>query len=185
MDAFVLPNGNLALLVGDVSGKGIPAALHTLLARSGLKLGLLQSGSPAVALQQANRLLAIDNHDLVFVSAVVAVLNPSDGVLVWSRAGHPAPLTGQGSLTGANAPPLGLLDSAEYEETTTALRTETLLFYTDGFPEAENRAAEFLQLAPLQQALAGDADIWTLLTRHRDGAEPSDDATAVLLRRLL
>lgn len=184
MDAFLLPDKSLAVLIGDVSGKGIPAALHTLLARSGLKLGLQQGGSPGAALGQANSLLAVHNPDLVFVSALVAVLNPAEGVLVWARAGHPAPLTAQGPLAGANGPPLGLLESAVYQETRTALGDGTLLFYTDGFPEAENEAGEFLHLSALQQALASAADVWTVLGRHRGRAEPGDDATAVLLERL-
>jgi serine phosphatase RsbU (regulator of sigma subunit) len=184
MDAFPLADGRLAVLVGDVSGKGIPAALHTLLARSGLKLGLLESGSPAQALQQANRLLCLDNPDAVFVSALVAVLDPERATLLWARAGHPAPLTAQGPLSGPTAPPLGLLATVVFQETVSALTgASRLLLYTDGFPEAENELGEFLNLPPLQQALATGEDLWRLLERHRGRAEPSDDATCVLLSR--
>jgi hypothetical protein len=182
MDAFATDNGGLALLVGDVSGKGIPAALHTLLARAGLKLGLTQSGSPAQALKQANSLLAQDNPDSVFVSAVVAIFYPETQQMVWARAGHPTPLTKDGPISGPNGPPLGLLADVDYQETTVAIAHQAYLFYTDGFPEAENETGQFMTIEPLRQALsARDHDIWTLLLDHRQGAEPSDDATAIML----
>lgn len=181
MDLFELPSGRLGLIVGDVSGKGIPAALHTLLARSGLKLGLSRSESPAQALQDANALLAIDNHDSVFVTALVGLFDPAQEELTWARAGHPTPLTQEGQLTGPNGPPLGLLEDVSYQQVTTNLKKQAYLFYTDGFSEAENKEGEFLTVGPIQQALAEGRDLWELLNAYRAGAEPNDDATALLL----
>ena len=183
MDAFDLGDGRLALLIGDVSGKGIPAALYTLLARSGLKLGLSKGMSPAQALAQCNALLALDNPDSTFVSALVGVLEGRQ--LVWARAGHPTPLSGQGPLEGPNGPPLGLVSEVSYRETTSELDAWTYLLYTDGFSEAENAEGEFLGVEPLREVLAQEqGDPWALLATHRGQAEPSDDATALLLRPL-
>lgn len=183
MDIVPLEGGGLGLLVGDVSGKGIPAALYTVLARSALKLALRESGSCAEALARANSLLFLDNSESNFVSALVAVLTPERQEMVWSRAGHPSPLGEEGALSGPNGPPLGLVDGVTYQETRTRLEGRVYLLYTDGFPEAENENGDFLGMAPLRQALANGEDIWRLLERHRGEAEPSDDATAILLYR--
>ena len=182
MDIFALDEGRLGLLVGDVSGKGIPAALHTLLGRSGLKLALKTTESPAEALRRANKLLALDNEDSIFVTALVAVLEVEQGKLTWARAGHPTPLLPSGPLKGPNGPPLGLLDEVNYQESTTLLEKDTVLLYTDGFPEAENEAGEFLGDLALQAALerSGGA-VWEELRAFRGAAEPSDDATAIVL----
>lgn len=182
MDLFLLPSGRLALLVGDVSGKGIPAALHTLLARAGLKLGLSLGESPAQALRQANDLLAVDNQDSVFVTALVALFCPKSRELIWARAGHPPPLGSGGALAGPNGPPLGLLPDLIYQDCRTLLSECPYLFYTDGFSEAENAQGEFLTTSPLQKALTERGDLWQLLVAHRAGAEPNDDATAILLQ---
>jgi sigma-B regulation protein RsbU (phosphoserine phosphatase) len=184
MDVFELPEGKIGMLVGDVSGKGIPAALHTLLARASLKHGLTQGGSPAGALALANGLLALDNHDSVFVSALVAVLDPARSELTWARAGHPAPLSADGSLEGPNGPPLGLVEGLGFTDHTRILAEGSYLLYTDGFSEAENLAGEFLTSEPLRRELSTpEADVWARLRQHREAAEPSDDATAILLCR--
>ncbi len=183
-EVFDLAEGRTALLLGDVSGKGIPAALYTLLGRAGLKLALSQGASPAEALVQANRLLGIDNPDSVFTTALVAILDTARGELVWARAGHPTPLTPSGPLVGPNGPPLGLLEEAVYREVTTPLQAGPYLLYTDGFSEAEDEGGGFLTVEPLRAALEEGGDLWALLHAHRAAAEPSDDATALLLRPL-
>lgn len=183
-EVFDLADGRTALLLGDVSGKGIPAALYTLLGRAGLKFALSQGASPAETLTQANQLLIVDNPDSVFTTALVAIVDPSRGELSWARAGHPTPLTPKGHLEGPNGPPLGLLEGAIYREVVTPLGSGPYLLYTDGFSEAEDEKGHFLTVEPLRQALERGDDLWSLLQAHRGQAEPSDDATAVLLKPL-
>lgn len=183
MDLLVLDDGRLAMLIGDVSGKGIPAALYTILSRAALRLGLASTLSPARALQQANDLLIVSNMDSNFVTALVAVFCPRTRELTWARAGHPVPLGVEGPLTGPNGPPLGLVEGFRFQETTSLLQGSAYLLYTDGFPEAENAQGEFLRVGPMLKELASPAgDLWGLLARHRGECESNDDSTAILLR---
>lgn len=187
-DGFPTDRGTYAVLVGDVAGKGVPSALYTVVTRLALKEALKRGQGPRAALEQANRLLCLDESDL-FVTAVVIELDPATGRGTVARAGHPAPLGKSGELDLPHDPPLGLLAEMTYEETPFVL-DGPLLLYSDGLSEAQNRTRELLGEdrltayfatlpwdgpAALVEALAGWVGCW------RDGAVANDDLTLVVL----
>jgi len=187
-DGFWTDRGTYAVLVGDVAGKGVPSALYTVVTRLALKEALKKGEGPRAALEQANRVLCLDNTDL-FVTAVVVEVDPATGRGTAARAGHPAPLGRTGELDLPALPPLGLSADMPYEEAAFVLNGP-LLLYSDGLSEAqdptrellgEDRLAAYFASLPwdgpaaLVEALASWVGCW------RDGAEPNDDLTLVVL----
>jgi serine phosphatase RsbU (regulator of sigma subunit) len=200
-DFFTLPDGRLAFFVGDVSGKGIPAALFMVAVRS-LSRHLAMAGHPpADTLGQLNKALAVDNYSGMFVTLVHGLYEPATGVIRLALAGHPLPLLRRasgrvetlnlfsGSLVGYDA---GEQDWRE--DHLTLAPQETFIIYTDGFPEAytAKRASTF-GLEKLQEILGGPRtrlsleacaeEAFNAVERFTGSHELQDDLTLFLLRR--
>ena len=139
----------MLLLIGDVEGKGIRAAGLTETVRTAVRTAALVEPSPAFILTRVNRLLADEERDSEFVTAFLAVLEPSGGRLVMATAGHPPPLIcGRddcGPLCPPVGPPLGTFEWQYAENATLLAHGDVTLLYTDGLTEARRRTELFGQ----------------------------------------
>ncbi|MDP9435337.1 MAG: SpoIIE family protein phosphatase [Actinomycetota bacterium] len=138
-DVFLLPDGRVSVVLGDVAGHGLGAAAVTAQLRHGLRAYLLRAAGPAAALQRLNELVAFLLPDEL-ATAVVAELDPVDGRLTVASAGHvPALLLapdGGHVVERLRGPGLGLLEDARYDELDLRLDgTDRLLLYSDGLVE--------------------------------------------------
>ena len=189
-DFFFLDEHHLAFVIGDVSGKGVPAALFMAVCRTLIKATALHDECPDSCLNCVNHLLCGDNKADLFVTVFYGVLDTRTGEVAYTNAGHnapywmrrngtpPAPLANQGGIV------LGVLPEARYTKTTITLEPgECLFLYTDGVTEAMNkdrdlfcdtRLGEHLAsmagapLEELTQRLAGAIDAFTLSYPQHD-----------------
>ena len=158
-DFLELPDGQLGLVVGDVTDKGIPAALVMATTRAILRSAAERLVSPSEVLQRVNDLLHPDIPPRMFVTCMYAVLNPQDGRLMYANAGHDLPY--RRSSAGcdelrATGMPLGLMPGMTYEQKEIALLPgESVLFYSDGLTEAHNKQREMFG-SPRLRELVGN-----------------------------
>jgi serine phosphatase RsbU (regulator of sigma subunit) len=150
LDLIPLSGGRWGILVADVSGKGIAAALYMALARTIIRTYAVEhEGDPELAVAAANRRILSDTDDELFVTAFYGVLDPATGELSYTNAGHNPPYLFRATdgwpveeLPGTGIP-LGLMEGAEW--TCGKVRFapgDTLVVYTDGLPDAENEKGE-------------------------------------------
>lgn len=195
-DYFLLNDDTLALVIADVCGKGMPAALYMALIRTTLRNFSTIGHSPLETVQAANAALVQDNPDAMFVTLFLAYYNLSTGSLQYVCAGHPPPLVRQndGSLKelAGEGTVLGVfVDGSFSEESVTLQPGEQLMLFTDGVTEAgtcnddpygEERLVvmmDALKDKPICEAAESIADE---LLRHA-GGEQEDDITLMILRR--
>ena len=192
---FPMPGGTMALLIGDVSGKGLPAALlmanlqATIQARLPLELDLVKLA------EQLNSEIVANNAE-TYLTLFLAVLDPQSLKLRYINAGHNAQfiLHSDGSVEQMQATgrPIGLLQGSSFEEKCVLLKNEdSLFFYTDGLIEAVNGAGEEFGMQRLEALLVEErarglegmlANIESAASRYRGGIEAGDDATMMLLK---
>jgi serine phosphatase RsbU (regulator of sigma subunit)/anti-sigma regulatory factor (Ser/Thr protein kinase) len=164
-DLITLPNGYLGIVIGDVTDKGVPAALVMATTRAVVRATAQQGLPPGEVLEKANNALCPDMPPKMFVTCLYAVLNPSTGKIRYANAGHGAPYhrckTGVDELI-ARGMPLGALPNMNYEEQEATLNPgDSVLFYSDGLIEAHNPQGEMLGFPGLQ----------TLFSQHNRGTE--------------
>jgi serine phosphatase RsbU (regulator of sigma subunit)/HAMP domain-containing protein len=141
-DVFRLPDGRIGLILGDVSGKGVAAAVYATMTRYLVRAYGLQMNAPGDVMQQVNRALcvSIENPEL-FVTAIYAILDPELDTFCYANAGHwPALLAREKGteLVGGHGLALGIKSDAAYREGCLALEPgDELLLYTDGLVEIE------------------------------------------------
>ena len=157
-DVVRLEGGRIGLAIGDVSGKGVPAAMFMMSSRS-LVQGLA-SRTPAEVLGMVNRLLEEDNEAGMFVTLFYAVLHPATGGLRYANGGHLPPLVvhpdgSSAFLPGTGGLALGAVPEFAYAEDEATLAPGDLaVLYTDGVTEARNAADEKFGYARLQAVFA-------------------------------
>lgn len=199
-DFIPLPGGRLALVVGDVSGHGVQAAVITGMAKKVLRIRLRETPDLLAALAKANEDLREELAQDNFVTAVVAVVDSEKRSVTYARAGHPPGLLlvpGPDVIPlEAPGPVLGMLPTPAFSR---ILRSETrdlppgsvLLLYSDGLEDARDRAGEEFGADRVAVTLASIAeeDASILLAslalqvdEHTEGAGPDDDVTAIALR---
>ena len=145
-DFFPLPGDRLALLIADVSGKGITAALYMMNAKALLKARILaHPDDPTLALTEANQTLCANNQAHMFITVFLAILDLPTGALTTLNAGHNPPLLrtreGWDYLRAKHGPALGVSPKAKYPALPhTLLPGDRLFLYTDGVTEAQNPA---------------------------------------------
>jgi serine phosphatase RsbU (regulator of sigma subunit)/anti-sigma regulatory factor (Ser/Thr protein kinase) len=195
-DFLELPDGQVGLVVGDVTDKGVPAALVMATTHSVLRGEALRLDAPGEVLRRANELLLNEMPPNMFVTCLYAVLDPASGRLRFANAGHNLPnLRSQDGVTELHAAgmPLGLLPGMDYEEHETMLGPgDSLLLHSDGLAEAHSPAGEmfgFPRLAKLcGERDGGEALIDLLLGELAlftgPAWEQEDDITLVTLQRL-
>jgi serine phosphatase RsbU (regulator of sigma subunit)/anti-sigma regulatory factor (Ser/Thr protein kinase) len=194
-DFMELPDGQLAIVVGDVTDKGVPAALVMATTHSMLRGEALRLIAPGEVLKRTNELLINEMPPNMFVTCLYAVLDPVAGRLRFANAGHDLPnlrtADGVTELRAAGMP-LGLLPDMEYEEHEAILGPgDSLLLHSDGLAEAHSPDGEmfgFPRLAKLcGERDGGEALIDLLLDELASftgqGWEQEDDITLVTLQR--
>jgi len=148
-DFFAIGDDRLGIVIGDVSGKGVPASLFMAMTRTIIRLVARQDDDLAIGIGRANALLSADNDSAMFVTLLYGVLDIASGVLTYCNCGHNPPLVVRGdgtrerlTLTGL---PLGVMPDADYATRTVALAPgDRLVLYTDGVTEASTAdGAEF------------------------------------------
>ncbi|MDP9220501.1 MAG: PP2C family protein-serine/threonine phosphatase [Actinomycetota bacterium] len=195
-DFIELPDGRVLMVVGDVTDKGVPAALVMASTHSILRASAARLISPGAVLKHANDVLYDDIPAHMFVTCLAVVLDPVTGQITYANAGHDLPYvrTHDGVVElRARGMPLGLMPGMEYEEKTAALRSgETMLLHSDGLAEAHAPDREmfgFPRLMKLVEADVGGQELIDLiLAEHArfigPEAEQEDDITMVTLQRL-
>ena len=158
---FELPGSprRIGMLIADVTGKGVPAALFMAFSRTIIHTTSLHGENPATVLQKANQLIHQDNRSKIFLTAFYAILEVETGRLTYASAGHNWPLwipanTGIYSELSAMGFLLGAFDEIELEEHEIQLTTgDVLAFFTDGVPEAMNIHGDMFGEERLQATL--------------------------------
>jgi serine phosphatase RsbU (regulator of sigma subunit)/anti-sigma regulatory factor (Ser/Thr protein kinase) len=194
-DIIELDGGRVGFVVGDVTDKGVPAAMIMAATRSILRAASQRTASPAAVLEQANDLLCPDMPSKMFVTCLVAVLDPLTGALHYANAGHNLPCvrraTGSVELR-ATGMPLGLMPGMEYDEKEAVLEPgESLLLYSDGLVEAHDPEGQMFGFPRLRELMAGSVTatspvdgLLSELDRFTGPAwEQEDDITLVALQR--
>ena len=158
-DFLDLPEGRLGLIIGDITDKGIPAALVMATTRSVLRSSAERLVSPSKVLERVNNLIYDDIPPNMFVTCFYAVLDPATGQLQYANAGHDLPYHrtqyGVAELR-ATGMPLGLMPEMRYEEKEFSLVPgETVLFHNDGLVEAHNPGREMFSFPRLQNLVGG------------------------------
>lgn len=196
-DYFLIDDDRLAFAVGDVSGKGVPAALFMSVSRTVLRTIAFENPDPGHVLTRTNAILARDNTEGMFVTIFYAVIDLKTGEVTFSSAGHDDALLIASSPLACETlhymgPAIGLFDFAEYPTATRKLATnDTMFLLTDGITEAFNIdgrvfGQERLVRSMSRQAFATAKDLLASITdevsRFSEGTEQSDDITCVVMR---
>jgi serine phosphatase RsbU (regulator of sigma subunit) len=199
-DFFLLDQDRLFFMIGDVSGKGVPAALFMALTKALYKSSALRRrGAIAQIMSEAGRELGRENPEMMFVSVFAGILDLRTGELEYANAGHEPPLwlrPGQPPvrLSAGGGPPLCAVDDFEYAAERMQLCVgDCLMLFTDGVSEAQSRAGELFSGARITAALHGAAAgegpqqlvvrLYSAVQSFAKGAEPADDITILAVRR--
>ncbi|MEE8292082.1 MAG: CHASE2 domain-containing protein, partial [Candidatus Tectomicrobia bacterium] len=202
-DAFMLDAHHFFFLIGDVSGKGIPASLFMALSKTLYKSVALREQAPLNdVMVLANAEISRDNAADLFVTALSGVIDGRSGMLEWCRAGHNPPILLRPGeppreLDSLGGPPLCVLDDFPYDADRVQLQAgDILVFITDGITEAQDRASNFYGiertltvLSTTGQNPGGDHSVKAIcqslyndVKRFAEGAPPADDMTIMAIR---
>jgi len=194
-DFIELAEGRIGIVIGDVTDKGVPAAMVMAATRSVLRASAQRVGSPGAVLERVNELMCPDMPAKMFVTCLYGVLEPSTGRFVFANAGHNLPYvrTGDGSTElRATGMPLGLLPGIAYEETEAQLEPgQTMLLHSDGVAEAHGPAHDMFGFPRLQDVVGARRGSGAVIDRvltelgRFTGSEweQEDDITLVALTR--
>ena len=159
-DFFFIDPDHLAMLIADVSGKGVPAALFMMISRAILKNCAMMGQDAAQILEEANRVLCSENSMEMFVTVWIGILEISTGRVVTANAGHENPVVyraSDGSWTEQKEKHgfvLGGIETSCYRESEFRLEPGDRIFvYTDGLPEAENEEGAFFGTERMMEVL--------------------------------
>ena len=194
-DFHLLSEGRLGVVVGDATGKGVPAALvmSTTCGMLQLAARALDSPSPGEVLAQVNETLFARIPSNMFVTCFYAILNPKRGHLVYANAGHDLPYLqhgGEAKELRARGMPLGLMPASSYEEKEIVLDAgESILFYSDGLVEAHDPEGQMFSFPRLRALVAehteegalGEYLLEELYSFVGEGWEQEDDITLITL----
>jgi serine phosphatase RsbU (regulator of sigma subunit)/predicted ester cyclase len=195
-DFHLLSEDRLGVVVGDATGKGVPAALVMATTCGMLQLAAraLDSPSPGEVLAQVNETLVTRIPTNMFVTCFYAILNPKRGHLVYANAGHDLPYLqhgGEAKELRARGMPLGLMPTSSYEEKEIVLDAgQSVLFYSDGLVEAHDPEGQMFSFPRLRALVAehteegalGEYLLEKLYSFVGEGWEQEDDITLITLR---
>jgi serine phosphatase RsbU (regulator of sigma subunit) len=194
-DFIDLPGGQLALVIGDVTGKGVPAALVMATTRSVLRSEAPRLIEPGLVLASINDQVLNDTPSSMFATCLYVVLDPGSGSIRFANAGHNLPYlqTDEGVVElRARGMPLGLMASMTYEEVEARIEPgETLLLHSDGLMEAHGPGREMFGNRRMKQAMLDRGDGHGLIDHMLSALwdftghdwEQEDDITLVSLHR--
>lgn len=161
-DFIDFPDGRLGLVTGDVTDKGVPAALVMATTRSILRSASERSSTPGQILAYANELLVSDIPPNMFVTCLYMILDPASRRLTIANAGHNLPIHRRDEVVHdlrVTGMPLGLMPGMDYEEIEVTLEHgDNILVYSDGLVEAHNPAKEMFGFPRLRELLACSTD---------------------------
>jgi serine phosphatase RsbU (regulator of sigma subunit)/anti-sigma regulatory factor (Ser/Thr protein kinase) len=194
-DVIPLPDGRVAFVVGDVTDKGVPAALVMSATRSVLRASAQRLIEPGVVLERVNEHLCPDMPEKMFVTCLYGVLDPGTGHLRFANAGHDLPYvkTADGVVElRARGMPLGLMPGMDYEEKEATLEPgDSVLLHSDGVVEAHDPERDMFGFPRLKETMARGVGGQELIDRvlgdleafTGSDAEQEDDITMVTLQR--
>lgn len=195
-DVLKAPDGRRAILLGDVSGKGVSAALLMCVTLTLARLGISRGYSPAATMKLVNDHLAANNPSCMFVTLWIGLLDVETGRLTFANGGHPAPCVAPAAAGGEvrwvrdlSGPLVGVMEDAQFEDHETTLSdNEVMLVYSDGVTEAMDVSRKLFSEAKLGAAVAAAAGespkllvekVLSAVTAYRGEAGQSDDITMV------
>jgi sigma-B regulation protein RsbU (phosphoserine phosphatase) len=194
-DFLSYSNSRLALAIGDISGKGAPAAIYAALVSGILRSHAPMEPGPAEMLAAVNYSLAERRIEGQFVSLIYAVWDDENRTLQVSNSGLPRPVychKGKTQLIEATGLPLGLFDDAEYDEFTfQAEPDDVFVFFSDGILDATNKAGDLFGRTRLEKIInecSGNSaesivkSVFKAAAEHAKGVETFDDQTVVAIR---
>ena len=185
----------LGLVIGDVSGKGAPAAIYAALVSGIIRSHAPIEPAPAEMLSAVNLSLAERRIEAQFVSIIYAVWDDAHRTLTVSNSGLPRPIyvhNGKNEVIEATGLPLGLFDEAEYDEFQFKMKAgDMFVFFSDGILDARNRRGELFGRGRVEKIVAGCAadsaacvvdSLFKAVADHSAGVETFDDQTVVAIR---
>jgi len=195
-DIFSRDSGMYTLVLADVSGKGVPAALFMVLSRTVVRVLTRWMKKPVALLQSGNDIFIEDSGTVSFVTLFYAVLDSRENTIRYVNAGHNPPVvyrrSGEIELLEPTGPVIGLLDTPQYQDRIIRLNQgDILVIYSDGVTEAMNRDGELFSEERLISLIRDHHDltaremIASILTGVQEfaGGEPqSDDITIMVLK---
>ena len=196
---FQLPGRKMGIVVGNVSDKGVPAALFMALCYSLIRSEAVRTGSPVQALKKVNEQLLQMNSSDMFVTVVYGILDPTNGDFHFARAAHPCPilLDKDGNLieiSTATGQPLGLFENSPIDEQRVLISPGgTLLLFSDGVNETANQTGDEFGYERVNQTISNSrtwlaqeicTNLWQQVQTHGKGIPQQDDFTAVVVKRL-
>ena len=191
---FFVGEDKLFFVIGDVSGKGVPAALFMTMALAVIRSNVIAGRSPAETLRIANNVLALRNERCTFVTVFCGILDTETGHVRYSNGGHNPPvlMDGDGGVRflEAEGTAIGAIEGLEFDERELVLEAgQGLFLYTDGVTEAIDHKEELFSddrlidtLKVRHRAFSAEQVITrvnTTLTKFVDGAAQFDDITAL------
>ena len=196
-DFLEFEDGRLGLVVGDATGKGMPAALVMATTRGMLRAVVESLESPGEVLARVNEALVAEIPPNMFVTCLYAILDPKSSSLRYANAGHDLPYLrhhggGDAEELRARGLPLGLMPNMPYEEKEAVLGVgDNVLFYSDGLVEAHDPQREMFSFARLRALVAEHAEEGSLVdflmeelySFVGEGWEQEDDITLLTLER--
>jgi serine phosphatase RsbU (regulator of sigma subunit)/anti-sigma regulatory factor (Ser/Thr protein kinase) len=195
-DFIPMSDGRLGLVIGDVTDKGVPAALVMATTRSTLRASAQRLDDPGAILADANEVLVKEIPPAMFVTCLFGVLEPGSGKLTFANAGHNLPYVSSGGQVmelRATGMPLGLMAGMEYEVRTAVLEADaTMLLSSDGIVEAHRPDGSMFGFERLMDLVGSTGSAEALMTAILtdldrfcgEGHEQEDDVTMVTVRRL-
>lgn len=197
-DFFRIGQGQLGVVIGDVTDKGVPAAIFMARTNAFLRAEALRGFTPEETLRAVNRHLVSMNDSMMFATVLYGILDLQTGEFCYARAGHELPIlyTAEGGaalLEMSSGMPLGLMESSTVDTNRTIIPPGgVLLLYTDGVTDERNPDSQVFgasRLGQVLEALNGRSaqqicdDIYQAVEEHMAGEEQFDDITLVAIRR--
>ncbi len=196
-DFFFIDESRICFIIGDVVGKGVPAALFMAMTKTLIKITAKQSGSPAEIMNKVNKEICLDNSSCMFITIFCAVMDIKTGEMIYTNAGHNPPLVVSSGgkpefLKGAKAIAIGLDEKTVYAQDNLRLCPgDCICLYTDGATEAfnekgelfgEERLVQLLTDIPKESARGFVSGALARIKSFAGNAEQSDDLTLLGLR---
>lgn len=196
-DFFFVDKNKLCVIIGDVSGKGVPAALFMAISKTLLKTEALRGLPPREILTTVNDVLCLDNQMCMFVTVFCLILDTETGEVEYCNGGHNPPLlcTQNGCFEFINVPKgfvVGAMEHLQCEGKRLMLKpNDTIFLYTDGITEAMNPKKELFSENRLRESLevVKEKDLKDIVSsmrqeirKHAQEEPQSDDITMLLLR---
>ncbi len=198
-DVMTTPDGRRAIVLGDVSGKGVSAALLMCVTLTLVRQAVSSGLSPAEVMKKVNDQLAARNPNCMFVTLWIGYLDPATGRLLFANGGHCPPVAAPAAgpvrwLRQVSGPLVGVFEEAQFRDFSDELSVgDLLVVYSDGVTEAMNEGRELfgeVRLSAAAERARGatpreTADVISeAVARHRSGAEQSDDITMLVVKRM-